>query len=128
MSPLDTLRALRQLGVAVELDGDRLSLRASVAAPDHLLSEARRQRDAIAALLRPDHHGWTEEDRLTAIEERAAILEYDQGLPRAEADVLARAEAGREHTAVTPLGHIRRAGPVDGATEPDAAVRSRLPR
>ena len=91
MSPFETLRALRQLGIAVELDGERLSLRAGMAAPDHLLNQARTQRDAIAALLRPDHHGWTEEDRLVAIEERAAILEYDHGLSRQEAEAMARA-------------------------------------
>ena len=33
---------------------------------------------------------WDEEDWRAAFEERAAILEYDEGLPRAEAEMLAR--------------------------------------
>jgi hypothetical protein len=110
VSPFDTLRALRQLGVAVELDGERLRLRAGLAAPDHLLAQARTQRDAIAALLRPDHHGWTEEDRLMAIEERAAILEYDGGLSRAQAEAMAR----EDHGIVTASDTARAAAPVVG--------------
>jgi len=37
----------------------------------------------------PDFSGWDEADWQLAIEERAAILEYDEGLPRAEAEALA---------------------------------------
>lgn len=33
---------------------------------------------------------WTEADRLEEFEERAAIMEYDGGLPRAEAEAAAR--------------------------------------
>jgi hypothetical protein len=33
--------------------------------------------------------GWDEEDRQAAFEERAAILEFDEGLPRQEAESLA---------------------------------------
>ena len=33
--------------------------------------------------------GWDDADWQFAIEERAAVLEYDEGLPRADAEVLA---------------------------------------
>jgi hypothetical protein len=40
--------------------------------------------------------GWDESDWQFAIEERAAILEYDEGLPRAEAEALAAEQIGAE--------------------------------
>jgi hypothetical protein len=36
-----------------------------------------------------NNHGWDEEDWQTAFEERAAILEFDEGLSRQEAESLA---------------------------------------
>lgn len=36
-----------------------------------------------------NNEGWDEEDWQAAYDERAAILEYDEGLPRAEAERLA---------------------------------------
>ena len=38
----------------------------------------------------PDRSGWDGEDWQTAYEERAATLEYDDGLPRQRAEALAR--------------------------------------
>lgn len=38
----------------------------------------------------PDRSGWDGEDWQAAYEERVAILEYEEGLPRAEAETLAR--------------------------------------
>ena len=35
------------------------------------------------------NHGWDEEDWQSAFEERAAILEFDQGMSREEAELLA---------------------------------------
>jgi hypothetical protein len=34
--------------------------------------------------------GWDEEDWQVAVDERAAVLEFDQGLPREKAETLAR--------------------------------------
>ena len=36
------------------------------------------------------NNAWDDEDWQIAYEERAAILEYDEGLPRADAELLAR--------------------------------------
>jgi len=41
-------------------------------------------------------HGWDEADWHFAFEERAAILEYDEGLPRAEAEALAAEQIAQQ--------------------------------
>jgi hypothetical protein len=41
--------------------------------------------------------GWDAADWQFAIEERAAILEYDEGLPRAEAEALAAQQIAAQH-------------------------------
>ena len=95
MTPLEILRAARLHGVDVLLAHDNLRLVARMEPPRWVMDALRQHKAAIIALLRPDHHGWTEEDRLVAIEERAAILEYEHGLERAEAEARAReAERG----------------------------------
>lgn len=40
--------------------------------------------------LAPDRSEWDGEDWQTAYEERAAVLEYDAGMPRGDAELLAR--------------------------------------
>jgi len=40
--------------------------------------------------------GWDEEDWQAAFDERAGILEYDEGLTRAEAEALAREQVFRQ--------------------------------
>jgi hypothetical protein len=44
----------------------------------------------------PDHTGWDEEDWQVAFEERAAILEYDEGLSRPDAARLARQQIDQQ--------------------------------
>lgn len=41
-------------------------------------------------------HSWDEQDWQAAFDERAAILEFDAGLPREEAEALARREIERQ--------------------------------
>ena len=45
--------------------------------------------DSVSTASGPNFSGWDDADWQFAIEERAAILEYDEGLSRAKAETLA---------------------------------------
>ena len=47
-------------------------------------------------IFQPNGNGWDEEDWQVAFEERAAILEYDQGLSRPDASRLARQQTDQQ--------------------------------
>ena len=47
-------------------------------------------------IFQPDGNGWDEEDWQVAFEERAAILEYDEGLSRPDASRLARQQINQQ--------------------------------
>lgn len=86
MTGVSVLRALRAEGAVVTLDGDNLRLRAPAPLPLAVVSAARAEKAGLVHLLTsyPDLP-----DRLDDFEERAAILEFDAHLPRAEAERLA---------------------------------------
>lgn len=90
MTAVSVLRSLRAEGAVVTLDGANLRLRASGPLPPSVVSAARAEKASLVDLLTcyPDFP-----DRLDDFEERAAIMEFDTGLPRAEAERLAWAEA-----------------------------------
>ncbi len=77
------LRTLRAYGAEVVLDGGNLRLRASTPLPPSVVATLRAAKTGLLHLLttHPDAL-----DRLDAFEERAAILEFDAHLPRAEAE------------------------------------------
>lgn len=52
---------------------------------------------------RENDDAWTDEDWQAAYDERAGILEYDEGLPRAEAEKLARQQV----FGYRPIGSVR---------------------
>lgn len=89
MSAAEALTAARVAGVRVGIDGDGLALEASGPPPPAILEALARHKAAIVTLLRPRNDGWTEEDWRAFFDERAGIAEFDGGLPRARAEVLA---------------------------------------
>ncbi|MGE0425845.1 MAG: hypothetical protein AB7O88_26535 [Reyranellaceae bacterium] len=96
MSPLDALRAARRHGVEVIAAHGSLHLHARMAPPDWVWRALAERKAAIIDLLRPDAGGWTGEDWAVFFEERAAILEYDHGLTRLEAEIRAHEQTEAE--------------------------------
>lgn len=86
MTAVAALRTLRDHGAVVELDGANLRLRASAPLPPSVVTILRAEKAGLVRLL-TDHPDFL--DRLDDYEERAAIMEYDARLPRAEAERLA---------------------------------------
>lgn len=96
-------------GVSSEI-GDLI--RAETAANAATAARVRANSDFLAeADARPDD-AWTDEDWQAAYDERAGILEYDAGLPRAEAERLAREQVFGDR----PIGNVRLTVARDGTS------------
>jgi hypothetical protein len=89
MSAVEALKAARAAGVELALDGDDLALKAASAPSAAVLDALSRHKAEIMVLLRPAEDGWSAEDWQVFFEERAGIVEFDGGLPRAEAEAQA---------------------------------------
>lgn len=89
MSAIHALKAARDAGVRIGVDGDVLTLDADVAPPAAVLDLLARHKAQVIALLRPGRDGWSGEDWRNFFEERAAIAEFDDGLPRDQAEARA---------------------------------------
>ena len=89
MSAVEALKAARAAGVELALDGDDLALKAASAPPAAVLDALSLHKAQIMVLLRPAEDGWSVEDWQVFFEERAGIVEFDGGLPRAEAEAQA---------------------------------------
>lgn len=73
-TPLALLRLLRDMGIALRLDGNRLYVDVTAGNVTlEMLEALRQQQDELLTLVE-------------TYEERSALLEYDAGLPRAEAE------------------------------------------
>jgi hypothetical protein len=95
MSAFQALDAARAAGVEVRLDGNDLVLSAAGEAATDVMDMLRRHKLSIVALLQQDlrqkrllHlvYPWDPDDWRAYFEERAAIIEYDSRLPRAQAE------------------------------------------
>ena len=89
MSAAEALKAARAAGIALGIDGDDLVLEASAPPPPAVLDLLSRHKAGIVALLQPGRDGWSAEDWQVFFDERAAIAEFDGGLPRADAEARA---------------------------------------
>jgi hypothetical protein len=89
MSALQALSAARSAGVRIRLDGDQLDLSAEQQPPENLLQLLHRYKPELLRLLRPSLEGWSAEDWQAFFDERAAIAEFDGGLPRPQAEARA---------------------------------------
>ena len=98
VTPLEVLQDARRQGIEVLLahGGLRIVARREPVTP--IIDALVAHKPAIIALLTPDASGWTGEDYETFYDERAAILEYEHNMPRAEAEARAREQTDRERT------------------------------
>ena len=100
MSAAEALQAASAAGVRIGIDGDDLMLEAEAAPPPALLSILARHKSEILNLLRPANDPWSMQDWWAWFDERAAIIEFDGGLSRREAEAGALACCATEW-----LGH-----------------------
>ncbi len=89
MNAAAALKAARNVGVRVTVDGGDLVLDAEVPPPEPILDVLRRLKPEIVALLATDADDWSAEDWQAFFEERAGIAEFDGGQTRADAEAIA---------------------------------------
>jgi hypothetical protein len=89
MTARAALRVAREAGLELEAAGADVAIRAPDGICPAVFDAIRPHRAEIAALLTPGPGGMTGEDWIVLFEERAAILEYEGGLPRHEAEARA---------------------------------------
>jgi len=89
MSAAEALKAARTVGIELVLDGNDLLWEAASKPPAVVLDGLSRHKAEIVAILRPSRDGWSAEDWRLFFEERAAVAEFDGGLPRSEAEAQA---------------------------------------
>jgi hypothetical protein len=89
MSAAQALSAARAAGIHLEVEGDDLLLEAPAPPPTAVLDALSRHKAEIVRILRPVKDGWSAEDWRLFFEERAAIAEFDGGLPRKNAEAQA---------------------------------------
>ena len=89
MSAGQALRAARAAGIHLEVEGDDLLLEAPAPPPTAVLDALSRHKAEIVRILHPAKDGWSAEDWRLYFEERAAIAEFDGGLPRKNAEAQA---------------------------------------
>lgn len=99
----ELLRELADAGFSIEADGNRLVIRPWSKLPDELRAALRASKPEVLALLAAEHDADAQ-----AFEERAAIMEFDGRLSRAEAEVAAREcvdceHFGRRRTCLEPV-------------------------
>ena len=82
-APIDIMTALTAYGAEAVIEQGRVRLVCREPLPAELIETARAHKDELRALL---------EARRDHFEQRAAILEFDEGLSRAEAEAIARRE------------------------------------
>ena len=83
------LKAARAAGIRVRLDGDGLELEARAPPPPAVLDLLSHYKADILRLLRPANDAGRPKIGRYSLSERAAIVEFDGGLPRAEAEARA---------------------------------------
>ena len=86
MSAVEALRAARDAGVGISVEGDHLILQADAAPPAAIIVLLAHHKAGIVRLLRPGGDGWSSEDWRVFFDERASIAEFDIGLPRAQSE------------------------------------------
>ncbi|WP_245504153.1 hypothetical protein [Lichenihabitans psoromatis] len=83
------MKAARDTGVRVRIDGDDLTLDADAPPPPAVLDLLTVHKPGVIALLRTGSDGWSGEDWRAFFDEHTAIAEFDGGLPRHQAEARA---------------------------------------
>jgi len=89
MSAVQALKAARDAGVRVGVDGDALTLDADTAPDAAVLDLLSRHKAEVLALLRTGSDGWSGGDWRTLFDQRVAVAEFDGGLSRDQAEARA---------------------------------------
>jgi hypothetical protein len=89
MSAAGALKAARDAGVRVSIDGADLLLEAAAEPPRALLKMLSRHKQGLLALLRPGTDGWSGADWLALYNEDASIAKRDFGLSTTDAEAVA---------------------------------------
>ena len=89
MKVLQIIAAARAAGVTLSIDDDSLLLRSSRPPPQEVVEALSRQKSEVIDHLQSDRSGWTAEDWHVFFKDRAAIAEFDGGLPRRDAQAVA---------------------------------------
>ena len=89
MSAVQAVKAARDAGVWIGVDGDVLTLDADAAPPTAVLNMLSYHKAEVLALLRTGGDGWSGEDWRALFDGRAATAEFDGGLPRDQAEARA---------------------------------------
>lgn len=116
MSAASALRAAREVGLTVAVDGDDLALTCATRPPAAVLDLLGRYKAEVIATLTQSVvvTAWQAEDWQAYFDERAGILEYEAGLPRPEAEARAFEDCVAEwlvrHHPTSPLGRCPHCG------------------
>jgi hypothetical protein len=86
MSATEALRAARDAGISLHVDGDGLVLEASAPPPTSVVELLRHHKAGLVALLQGERDGWSADDWCAFYDERAGIAEFDGGLSRVNAE------------------------------------------
>jgi len=89
MSAIHALKAARDAGVRIDVDGDVLMLDADAAPPAAVLNLLSHHKAGVMALLRTGSDGWSGEDWWAYFDERTGTAECAGGLPRDQAEARA---------------------------------------
>jgi hypothetical protein len=89
MSAAQVLSAARAVGIYLEVDGDVLLLEATAPPPTAVLDALSLHKADVVRILRAAKEDWSADDWRLYFEERAAVGEFDGGLPRADAETQA---------------------------------------
>ena len=89
MNAVEALTAAHVAGIQLGVDGEDLVWSASAPPPTAVIDLLVSHKAEVVALLRPSPDGWSAEDWQVFFDERAGIVEFDGGLPRADAEAQA---------------------------------------
>lgn len=122
MSAAKLLEDVRASGIEVTLDGEFLSLKAANEPSPEVLKTLREHKSALLHLLQSEKSGWSVNEWREYFEERAAISEFDHGLPRTNAEInafdLCVQEWLRQHTTTSAQGVCNQCQQRDGLALP----------
>jgi hypothetical protein len=125
MSAAAALSAVRQAGAVVRLDGADLVVRGPSEMPESIVRDLARHRAEVIELLGKRRPPFNAEEWLALFHERAAILEFDGGLTRSDAEARALehclAEWLNQHPASSRAGHCA------WCSQPEAAGAAVVP-
>ena len=122
MSAPEVLKAARDAGIGLHVDGDELVLEASAPPPAAVLDLLKCHKAGVIKQLREGDECWSAEDWLAFFDERAGIAKFKAGLPRPAAEACAFAccvsEWRNRNPMRSPPGRCLGCGRAENAHDP----------